>query len=145
MRQQYVDLVKEYINLRPDYQDTLHEMKQHVVSAGATDEEFEEALKQLGIPLPLARSLSQDKKTEYTKETPASTNLTAKLIELDVLVNLIVLTVVLIVGAAYFFKMITVDTGPVRVASNSTAPAPKKLVFPQVYASSEPIDAQKVS
>ncbi|MBI2028764.1 MAG: hypothetical protein HYT07_04105 [Candidatus Levybacteria bacterium] len=46
MRNDYVKVIKDYIAQKPEYKFTLNELKNDVVSAGATEEEFEEAVKQ---------------------------------------------------------------------------------------------------
>ena len=46
MRDEYIRLVKEYIRLRPDYEHVLEELRENVKEVGATNEEFDEAIKQ---------------------------------------------------------------------------------------------------
>lgn len=50
MRDKYIELIKEYIRIKPDYKETLNELKNEVVSIGATEEEFEEAIRQINEP-----------------------------------------------------------------------------------------------
>src|SRR4030042_5412344 len=69
MRDQYIQLIKDYINKTPQYKNTLDELKKKVLIAGATEKEFEEALQEVergqdtGEKLPLDRFKS--KKTVF--------------------------------------------------------------------------------
>lgn len=47
MRDKYIELVKEYIKEKPEYQTTLDEIKTNILSIGATEEEFDEAMRQV--------------------------------------------------------------------------------------------------
>lgn len=47
MRQKYVDLIKDFINKKPEYKVTLDEIKNDSLSVGGTEEEFEEAVKEI--------------------------------------------------------------------------------------------------
>ena len=50
MRDKYIQLIKEYIKIKPEYKETLNELKNEVVSIGATEDEFEEAIRQINEP-----------------------------------------------------------------------------------------------
>lgn len=51
MRDEFVRIIEEYIRAKPEYRHTLNEIKTHVISAGATEEELDEAIRRLtGIP-----------------------------------------------------------------------------------------------
>ena len=53
MREEYIRLVKEYVKLKPEYKHTLEEIKANVLSVGATEQEFEQAIKEItGLPSP---------------------------------------------------------------------------------------------
>lgn len=47
MRQKYVDLIKDFITKKPEYKATLDEIKQDTQILGATEEEFEQAIKEV--------------------------------------------------------------------------------------------------
>lgn len=47
MRDKYIELIKEYIKAKPEYKSTLNEIKADVLTVGATEEEFDEAIKQI--------------------------------------------------------------------------------------------------
>ena len=47
MRQKYVDIIKDFINKKPEYKEILDEIKQDTEIVGATEEEFEEAIKEV--------------------------------------------------------------------------------------------------
>ena len=46
MRDKYIELIREYIKIKPDYKSNLNEIKENVLLVGATEEEFNEALRQ---------------------------------------------------------------------------------------------------
>lgn len=51
MRDEFVRIIEEYIRGKPEYRHTLNEIKIHVISAGATEEELDEAIRRLtGMP-----------------------------------------------------------------------------------------------
>lgn len=51
MRETYVKIIKEYIRSKPDYRLTLNEIRAHVISAGATEDELDEAIREItGMP-----------------------------------------------------------------------------------------------
>src|SRR3972149_4240868 len=47
MRDKYIELIKEYIKEKPEYKLTLNELKADVLTVGATEEEFDEAIRQV--------------------------------------------------------------------------------------------------
>ncbi len=47
MRDKYIELIREYIRAKPEYRSTLNEIKADVLTVGATEEEFDEAIKQI--------------------------------------------------------------------------------------------------
>jgi spore germination protein YaaH len=47
MRDKYIELIKEYIKAKPEYKSTLNEIKTDVLTVGATEEEFDEAIRQI--------------------------------------------------------------------------------------------------
>ena len=47
MRQKYVNLVKDFISKKPEYKETLDEIKRDTEIVGATNEEFQEAIKEI--------------------------------------------------------------------------------------------------
>ncbi len=47
MRDKYIEVIKEYILQKPGYKATLDEIKKHVVTIGATEDELEEAIRQI--------------------------------------------------------------------------------------------------
>lgn len=47
MRDKYIELIREYIKAKPEYKSTLNEIKADVLTVGATEEEFDEAIKQI--------------------------------------------------------------------------------------------------
>jgi spore germination protein YaaH len=47
MRDKYIELIREYIKAKPEYKTTLNEIKADVLTVGATEEEFDEAIRQM--------------------------------------------------------------------------------------------------
>jgi len=47
MRDKYIELIKEYIKAKPEYKTVLNEIKTDVLTIGATEEEFDEAINQM--------------------------------------------------------------------------------------------------
>ena len=47
MRDKYIELIKEYIAAKPEYKSVLNEIKADVLTIGATEEEFDEAINQI--------------------------------------------------------------------------------------------------
>jgi spore germination protein YaaH len=47
MRDKYIELIKEYIKAKPEYKTVLNEIKADVLTIGATEEEFDEAINQM--------------------------------------------------------------------------------------------------
>lgn len=46
MRQEYIQLVKTYLKRKPDYRNSIKQIRANAIALGATNEEFDEALKQ---------------------------------------------------------------------------------------------------
>jgi len=47
MRDKYIELIREYIKAKPEYKTVLNEIKADVLTIGATEEEFDEAINQM--------------------------------------------------------------------------------------------------
>src|SRR4030043_1911004 len=71
MRNDYIRLIKEYIKLKPEYRSTLEEIKANVISVGVTEEEFEEAIKEVtGLPDSSHLLATQDPQTLQEQKSP---------------------------------------------------------------------------
>lgn len=69
MKDSNVKLVIEYIRAKPEYKDELDRIKADVLTRGFTEEEFEDAIKQLAIPQTLIQELTEEEiKKELQKE-----------------------------------------------------------------------------
>lgn len=130
MRDQYIQLIKDYINKTPQYKNTLDELKKNVLIAGATEKEFEEALLEVE-----AGGQNTDQKT------PMSRLKSKKAV--FAIVSLLFL--ILIPSALYLNsglnkpKNVAVSTPAGNQNQNNQTNA-----FPVVYANTTPIDAKKV-
>lgn len=60
MRDKYIELIKEYIKQKPEYKEALSELKSDVILVGATEEEFDEAIRQITKPVNMAQGLSEE-------------------------------------------------------------------------------------
>src|SRR3989344_7969735 len=81
MREEYIRLIKEYVKLKPEYKHILEEIKANVLSVGATEQEFEQAIKEItGLPnpslilnntlrTPIETTLKQEKQIQKTLQT----------------------------------------------------------------------------
>jgi spore germination protein YaaH len=50
MRDKYIEIIKEYIKEKPEYKTTLEELKSEVLLIGASEQEFDEAIRQITEP-----------------------------------------------------------------------------------------------
>lgn len=64
MRDKYIELIKEYIKVKPEYRYILGELKKDVLAVGATEEEFNEAVKEM-LELPKGQQSLGNKKHEF--------------------------------------------------------------------------------
>lgn len=60
MRDKYIELIREYIKVKPEYKYVLRELKKDLTMVGATEEEFNEALKQIMGLMKASHSQSQN-------------------------------------------------------------------------------------
>lgn len=67
MRDKYIELIREYIKAKPEYKSTLNEIKADVLTVGATEEEFDEAIKQI-TGADTSRLILEDQEEQAEKE-----------------------------------------------------------------------------
>lgn len=156
MRQEFIELIKEYINATPNHNKALHEIKANVLIMGATEEEFDEAIKQLsedpslhhGFKYNVLKNTTGGKKNT-DEEQPKS--VPTKLLKLDIFTHIMVVGVVAVFAIAFFspylvgkYNSIVRHVNTAEIADISeTSDKPNKITQ-QVYASTRIVDADKV-
>lgn len=134
MRQKYVDFIKDFINKKPEYKLTLDEIKNDSVIAGGTEEEFEEAIKE--IESSNDESIAKKKSFNFSKR---------KTLKLGTLVILVLLLI-----PAFIYVYNSKNTSVVTNVTNSNtqnksiSEKVKNETIRVVYANSTPIDTSKV-
>lgn len=150
MRDDYVKIVKEYLNTRPDYKNTLKEIKANLLTTGVTEEEFEEALKQVGMPLAVSDQKINEplpKTSPETGKTKPQTNFSSRLLKFDVAANLVVLLIIIIAAVVFFVgPLLTPKEEQTQSSTNRTKQnivLPEQLVK-QVYANDKEVDPTEI-
>jgi len=137
MRQKYVDLIKDFINKKPEYKEILDEIKQDTEIVGATEEEFEEAIKEV--------EASQEEPVGKKEKVKTILSSHPKTLRLSVAaISLVILMPFFSIGYEKFFqgnnKMI-----PIAAESlNTEKPKENDGIVRVVYANSTPIDMTQV-
>lgn len=154
MRQEFIELIKEYINATPNHNKALHEIKENVLIMGATEDEFDEAIKQLsedpslhhGFKYNLKQTKAGEKQTE---EQPKA--VPTKLLKLDIFTHVMVVGVVAVFAIAFFspyliakYNSVVRNVNTAEIADTGKSEATKNGFVPPVYASTRIVDADKV-
>jgi len=139
VREGYITFVKKYINLHPEYKNNLKAIKSSLLSFGATEEEFNEAMRQItGLPISSNQSLILRLKLSY---------ISFKTIKRVTTATVTFLALISIVYTTFFYKPSTTPTKtPLAIADKFTENVKEtvKNPIPKVYANAAPIDSQKV-
>jgi len=158
MRPEYVKLIKEFLLKHPEYRNSLPQLKNDLRSIGATEDEYAEALHQLGIA-----------ENEQVKNVPAKTKRDSiitiiqrvqnqpgfmkKLVEVDIVTHIAVVIIVAVPIYIWAISMLWkpntpsyATAAPMQVSTSykEVAKSVSEIVVPKVYASSDKIDANKV-
>lgn len=161
MRDKYVELIKEYVKAKPEYRYLLNELKKDVMMVGTTEEEFNEAVKQMAA-LPKGPSVvseikekSPDKKIDfqliYAKLQPKFQELVIvtkhhaiKRKKWIAAVSVVVLGIFLV--SFLYSKPPTKTTTKTTASSDFPVKAEiaSQMHFPVVYANIKPIDPNKI-
>ncbi|OGH02578.1 MAG: hypothetical protein A2798_02985 [Candidatus Levybacteria bacterium RIFCSPHIGHO2_01_FULL_37_17] len=126
MRDNYIEIIKQYISKKSEYKKTLDQIKDDATAMGGTEEEFEEAIRQI------------EDKTPKNKKLP-------KLNKKNLLITLGVL-----IFAVFYISLIQslLFTKPKNVTLTNENLAKKQAFehnpFPVVYASTKEVNADKV-
>lgn len=157
MREEYVKLVKEYVTSKPDYKLTLNEIKSTVLTLGATEQEFNEALKQLSIvpqaapptsaPLPKPQELPiQKPQSPKAQGDSKKSSFGKRLLELDIATHAALIIIIIVFGALYLVSpLLTGKDAPIqdKFAENITNIQADLGKF-QAYAHTQPVNAKKI-
>lgn len=162
MRDKYIELIINYIKERPGYEQALDDIKKEVLALGATENEFDEAMNRITgympsktnivrpVPIdfinqntiqpdfkPVNQPKLTNKITDFLKKTKG-TRQTKKVIAV---LALIIITLLCIT------QFIRIDNKPKNALVAQNPPGiikPNKTLIPVVYASSLPVDADKI-
>lgn len=130
MRKGYIAFVKKYINLHPEYKNNLKAIKSSLLSFGATEEEFNEAIRQITGVMP--------------RKLP---DISFKTVKRVATATVAFLALISIVYTTFFYKPSTTPTKtPLAIADKFTETVKEtaKNPIPKVYANTAPIDSQRV-
>ena len=159
MRPEYIRLIKDFIIKHPEYRNSLPSLKSDAMSIGATEVEFDESLRQLGItynettvPTPQPAAGKKSTLKNWVQKMQNQPGFMKKLIEVDIVTHIAV--VILVIVPVFLWSMIhltktstapyTDATVPTISSSFKTPPAPETSLVPRVYASTDRVDAQRV-
>jgi len=141
MRDKYIELIKEYIKLKPEYKLTIEEIRTNILTVGATEEELNEAIKQL-TGLPFTTHLMANKSHKHSKSLSRFKKHNAKrtIGGLSVMFTLLIFTL-------YSF-LIPAKQSQNTTLQNKTSVLGKKTelkkLIPVVFANTKPMNAEKV-
>jgi spore germination protein YaaH len=145
MRDQYVQLIKEYILEKPEYRATLNELKTSVLTIGATEEEFDEAIRQV-------TGLSETSRM-ILHNSPGIPKTARKILELlrphfKIRKGYAIALAFAIVIALTLNQVKIFNTGNNSIAEQNPTLIKKSTAtiqaIPIVYANSNPIDPEKI-
>jgi spore germination protein YaaH len=151
MRDKYIELIREYIKAKPEYKTTLNEIKADVLTVGATEEEFDEAIRQItGAD---TSKLILEEPEEQTEKKPlidpsskaakfanhAKHHIVAKKKHLAVTAALIIIALIVVVGlGGRGVPKIAINTSSVKI------PITADGAIPLVYANIKTVDPNKI-
>lgn len=145
MRDKYVEIIKEYIHEKPEYKTVLDELKATVLTIGATEEEFDEAIKQTtGLSKSSKLFLKDYSKNNLFKDF-SKTHFRIRKTHAALLALLIVF--------GFGFNFLYTVKPNYKISVTQTAPAAENTktvaikipgTAPIVYANSNPIDPDKI-
>ena len=163
MRDKYIELIREYIRQKPDYKETLNELKSAVLLIGATEEEFDEALKQVtestqGTEVGLNDPLGSDFISENTVQPQSYSHFSQYNLKLKNIGNLTkenlgkrkkyvaAFSFVLILILLFTQIKLNLPQKSIISTQNPVRPpvAVEKGPIPVVYANVQPVDPEKI-
>lgn len=159
MRDKYIELIKEYIKQKPEYKEALHELKSEVLLVGATEEEFDEAIRQVTEPIQNQEAnFNSDFILENTVQPESYSSFSEYHFRLRNLGNFtkkhlgkkkryvvsVAFTIILLVGATQINFNNSQQKEAVVSKPVVTKIAAEKGPIPVVYANIQPVDPDKI-
>jgi spore germination protein YaaH len=144
MRDQYIELIKGYIKEKPEYESALDELKACVLAIGATEEEFDEAIRQVTNVQKSPESIPVENQNDPEKPE----KLAGFMKYLKIKKRYVIALISAIVIATVLIQLNALNTGyKITVVQNPPSinrPVPAIQAIPVVYANSNPVDAEKI-
>lgn len=164
MRDKYIELIKEYIKEKPEYRSILDEIKNDILTVGATEEEFEEAIRQIADSSDFPKLIHEQKPNysqyvfENTKDPKDShlTKYSEKALNLAYFarnhlgtkrkyIAVIVLSVIILLTVTQFGKTEVKHNAKVaQEAPIIEIPIAASKAVPVVYANVKTVDPEKI-
>lgn len=145
MRDKYIEIIKEYIKAKPEYKSTLDKLKACVLAVGATEEEFDEAVRQ-SIDLPETSKLILTGNASQPIDNPEKFGKFSKHFKVKrryivgLLFVVVVAASIIQLKASKISYKLTVEQTP----TSATNPVKAIQPIPIVYANSDPVDPAKI-
>jgi len=142
MRDEYIEIIKQQIREKPEYKSTLDELRACVLAIGATEEEFDEAIKQIDLPEGATLILKDTEK-------PQSKGRFAEFFKYHFRARkgymiAFILAAILGLGLLGFGNLSPIHKTAIVKTVPIIMPAKKIEAIPIVYANSNPVDAEKI-
>jgi spore germination protein YaaH len=150
MRDKYIELIREYIKAKPEYKSTLNEIKTDVLTVGATEEEFDEAIRQItGADTSKLILEEQEERVEAEPliapsskaaqfASHAKHHIVAKKKHLTVAALVIIGLIVVVGFGGRGVPKIAINTSSIKI------PITADGAIPLVYANSKAVDPNKI-
>ena len=142
MRDKYVEIIKEYIREKPEYRAALDELKACVLTIGATEEEFDEAIRQS----PDLQETSKIMSMYENQETGRKRGFVELLKYVKLNKKYAFATVFIVALTAILTQLFILNNNTETPAIAQVSPSPNKSIvkIPIVYANSAPINPEEI-
>lgn len=155
MRDKYIELIINYIKEKPGYEEALDDLKKEVMALGATEAEFEEAMNRITSVMDTPITSPSLENPTVVDQNLVSPKLFGKISQIFTAAKntkpnkkLAAVGAFILIVLIFLFPIIKFDNNPKNA---NVAPTPvqqatqtEKTLVPVVYASSLPIDAEKI-
>jgi spore germination protein YaaH len=146
MRDKYIEIIKEYIKEKPGYESALDELKACMLAIGATEQEFDEAIRQITeLPEPSKQILTGNTAQPMGKaKTPIEF---VKHLQVNKKYVIALLFTVIAVGVLLQLKILNFGGKIADSVQNLpvvSQPVAKIPAIPVVYANSDSVDPEKI-
>lgn len=145
MRDKYIQLIKDYIIHKPEYKQALDKLKRDTMLVGATEDEFEEAIKQLEIT-PEEIAVSNSNQNNIPANKPKRVLNMKKTIAFSSLLLITLISGILIFNNYEQNQKTVAVSNPIQnnPIKKTLEPLKEITALPVVYANSTPIDSKAV-